>query len=202
MRLLQRLGFQGVVAEAIEVAGEAEVVLGPDALEGADEFLGTPIALVMVEPGLADAVEFALEPAGHQVDGDPAVGELVDGRQLLGRQRRIPGAGQDGGDHLETLGGGQQRMAEGHRLMLVFGAVAGGETDLRQGVVEAGLLGQLGQRAVVVDAPVGALLDGADHQAAADVGDPIGEFDGVLRHAKALRVGLAARASETVTLSL
>ncbi|MOA60066.1 hypothetical protein D3C78_1848550 [compost metagenome] len=66
--------------------------------------------------------------------------------------------------------------------MLVFGAVTGGEAHLGQGVVEAGRFSDLGQLAVVVDAPVGALLDFADHQPATDVGHPVGKFDRVLAH--------------------
>ena len=42
-------------------------------------------------------------------------------------------------------------MAERDRFVLIFGAVAGGEADLRQCVVEAGLFGDLGELPVVVD---------------------------------------------------
>ncbi|MNC75194.1 hypothetical protein D3C75_1266860 [compost metagenome] len=69
--------------------------------------------------------------------------------------------------------------------MLVVGAVAGGEPDLRQGVVETGLFGDLRELTIVVDVPTGALFDGADHQATTDVGDPVGELDRGLAHGKA-----------------
>ena len=85
--------------------------------------------------------------------------------------------GMDRGDQLEPLGGQQQRQAEAGRLVLVLGAVAGGVADLAQRVVEPGPLGQPGQLAVVLERPVGALLDRAGHQAAADVGHPVGEAE-------------------------
>ena len=89
----------------------------------------------------------------------------------------------DGGDDLQTLGGEQQGEAEAGRLVLVLGAVAGHVTDLAEGVVEAVVLGEDGEFAVVVVAPVGALLDLAGDESPADVGDPVGEFHGRGRHA-------------------
>ena len=200
-RLAQRLGFQGVVVEAVEVAFEGEVVLGPDALKGANELFGAAIALVMFQPGLTNGLELTLEPAADDIYRDAAVGELVDGRQLLGRQGRLPRARQDRRDHLEFSGGCQQGVAECHGLMLVIGAVAGGEADLGQAVFEAGSFGKLRQFAVVVDAPVGALLDLADHQPTADVGYPIGKFNGLLTHrtvprAKGMYPGLEQQACQ------
>jgi hypothetical protein len=117
----------------------------------------------MVEPGLADRRKFAAEPAGHDVDIDAAVGEMADRRDLLGEQRRVPRARQHGGDDAQPLGCGPQRMADGHRFMLVVGAVAGGEADLAERVFEAVLLRDLGEPAVIVDPLMGALFDQADH---------------------------------------
>src|SRR5436305_14704542 len=51
---IDRLGFQGIIVVAVEIAPERKIVLAPDTLECADEFLRTAIALVMVEPWLAD----------------------------------------------------------------------------------------------------------------------------------------------------
>ena len=70
---LQRLGLQRVVVEAVEIAMEGKAVLGPDAANGTDELLRPAIALVMVEPRLADGVELAAKPAADYVDGDAAV---------------------------------------------------------------------------------------------------------------------------------
>ena len=98
---VDRLRLQRVVVEAIEVAAEGEVVLRPDAAQRADELLRAAIALVVVEPGLADRRELAAEPAADDVDGDAAVGEMVDRRDLFGGDRRVPRPRQDRGDHLE-----------------------------------------------------------------------------------------------------
>lgn len=154
----------------------------PDAFQGTDEFFGAAVALVVFQPMFADGLELALEPATDDVHRDTAIGQLIDSRQLLGRQRRLPGAGQNRRNHLELGGRCQQGMAERHGFMLVLRAVAGGKANLRQAIFEAGLFGQLRQFAVVVDAPMGALLDFADHQPTTDVGHPIGKFHGLLTH--------------------
>jgi len=62
-RLLQRLWFERVVVELVKVALKREVVLRPDPFKRANEFFGTTIALVMVEPRLADGQELTAEPA-------------------------------------------------------------------------------------------------------------------------------------------
>jgi hypothetical protein len=54
VRLLQWLGFEGVVMEAVEIAMKTEVVLGPNALERLDEFFRATIALIEVQPRLAN----------------------------------------------------------------------------------------------------------------------------------------------------
>lgn len=61
--------------------------------------------------------------------------------------------------------------------MLILGAVTRLVTHLGQRVLEAVVLGRARQLDVVVVTPVGALFDGAGNQPAADVGDPVGEFD-------------------------
>lgn len=94
----------------------------------------------MVKPVLADGVKLATEPAGDEVDGNTAIGQIADGGDLLGCQRRIPRAGQDRGDDLQRRGGCEQVMAERYRFMLFVGAVAGGETNLAERIVEPGLL--------------------------------------------------------------
>lgn len=63
--------------------------------------------------------------------------------------------------------------------MLVVGPIAGRETDLAQRIVEPVGLGNLGELAVVVDIPTCPLLNVGDHQAAGNIRDPVGEFDGV-----------------------
>lgn len=140
----------------------------------------------MLQPGLAEGGELALEPAGYDVDGEAAVGEVVGGRAELGEDAGVPEAGVDGGDDLQTLGRQEQGEAEAGRLVLVLGAVAGHVADLAEGVLEAVVLGEDGEFAVVLPAPVGALLDLAGDKSPADVGDPIGEFHGRGGHAELL----------------
>src|SRR6202012_3048092 len=60
--------------------------------------------------------------------------------------------------------------------MLKLGAIAGGETDLAQGIVETALLGDLRQPDIVVDVPARTLLNIADHQAAGNIRHTIGEL--------------------------
>src|ERR1700733_6611326 len=90
---INRLWFQGIVVEAIEIATEGEIVLSPDSAQRANELLGATIALIMIEPGLADRRELAAEPSAYHIDGHAAFGQMVDGRDLLGRKRRIPRPG-------------------------------------------------------------------------------------------------------------
>ncbi|MDQ1042938.1 hypothetical protein QFZ76_001174 [Streptomyces sp. V4I2] len=140
----------------------------------------------MLQPGLAEGGELALEPAGDDVDGEAALRQVVGGGAQLGQDAGVPQAGVDGGDDLQSLGGEQQGEAEAGRLVLVLGAVAGHVADLAEGVVEAVVLGEDGEFAVVVVSPVGALLDLAGDEAAADVGDPVGELEGCCGHAELL----------------
>ena len=90
VRLLQRFRFERVVVETVEVALKSEVVLRPDPFERADEFLGTAITLVMVEPWFADGPELTTEPAADDVDGGAAAGQLVQRGELLRGECGIP----------------------------------------------------------------------------------------------------------------
>jgi hypothetical protein len=48
-----RLGLEVEVVQPVEVAAQLGVVGGPDLLEVADELLGAPVALAVLEPGLS-----------------------------------------------------------------------------------------------------------------------------------------------------
>lgn len=63
----------------------------------------------MFEPRQAEAGVFVLEPAGDDVDGGPALRELVGGEDELREHGRFPDARVDGGDDLELLGGQGER---------------------------------------------------------------------------------------------
>ena len=178
---VERLGLEGEVVDAVEVAAEINVVLGPDLAQHLQELRAAAVPLVVFEPRLAEVGELVLEPARHDVDGEPAVAQVVGRRAELGQHRGLPQPGVDGGDDLEPLGGQQQRQAEAGGLVLVLGAVAGLVAHLRQRVVEAVVLRRLRELDVVVVVPVGALLDVAGDQSAADIGHPVGELGRGLR---------------------
>jgi hypothetical protein len=91
----------------------------------------------VVEPGFSDCGELATEPSAHHVHCDAGIGEVIDGCDLLGGERRVPRAGEESGDDLEGRGGREQGVAERHRLVLELGTIARGEADLAQCIVEA-----------------------------------------------------------------
>jgi hypothetical protein len=163
--------------DAVEVATEVDVVLGPDLAQHLQELSGATVALVVFQPGFAEVGELVLEPAGDDVDGETPARELIRGGSELGQDARLPKPRVYGGDHLEAFGGQQQCQAEAGRFVLKLGAVAGFVADLAERVFEAVVLRGLRQLLVVVVVPVRALLDIAGHQAAADVGHPVGELD-------------------------
>jgi hypothetical protein len=175
--VLSGLGFKREVVDAVEVAAEIDVVLGPDLAQDLQELRAATVPLVVLEPRLAEMGELVLEPARDDVDGEPPVAQLVGGGAQLGQHGGLPEAWMNGGDHLEPLSCQQKRQAEARRLVLVLGAVAGLVAHLGQRVVEAVILRGLGELDVVVVAPVGALLDVAGDQSPADVGHPICELD-------------------------
>ncbi|KOV96601.1 hypothetical protein ADL04_17185 [Streptomyces sp. NRRL B-3648] len=72
------------------------------------ELLGAAVALVVLQPGLAERGELVLVPAGDDVHGEAAVRQVVRGGPEFGGDARVPQTGVDGGDDLEALGGEQQ----------------------------------------------------------------------------------------------
>ena len=104
--------------------------------------------------------------------------EMWSAVMMIFRQHAgVPHARVDGGNHFEPLGGGQQGEAEGGGLVLLVRAVGSGVAGLGEGVFEAGVLGDPGQFLVVVEVPAGALFDGGNHQAAGNIGNPVGELE-------------------------
>jgi hypothetical protein len=162
--------------DPVEVAAEIDVVLGPDLADHLKELRRATVALVMFEPRLTQMGELVLEPAGDDVDREPAAGEVVGGGAELGQHGRMPQTRMDGGDHLEPLGRQQQCQAEAGRLVLELSAVGRFVAHLAQRVLEAVVLRGLRQLCVVLVVPVGALLDVTGHQPTTDVGHPVGEL--------------------------
>jgi hypothetical protein len=100
MRLLQRLRLQMVVSELVEIATEREAFFAgcPYALQGANELVRSAVTLAVLEPPLPNGCKFAFEPARYDVDGDAAVGVVVDGRKLLCGDSGVPRTGEDRSD--------------------------------------------------------------------------------------------------------
>ena len=93
--------------DAIEVAAEVHVVLGPDLAEHLQELGAATVALIVLEPRTTEMGEFVLEPAGDDVDREAAAGQVVGGGAELGQDGGLPQSGVHRGDHLQPLGGGQ-----------------------------------------------------------------------------------------------
>jgi hypothetical protein len=118
-----------------------------------------------------------LQPAADDVDGDPTVIKLTDRRDLVGRQSRVPRTRKDRRDDVDALGRRDQSVTDGDRLVLKLGSVSRREPDLAQRVIESTPFGDAREFDVVVEGPTAALLDLADDQPAADVGNPVGKFN-------------------------
>ena len=174
---VERFGLEREVVNAIEVTAEINTVRRPNCAQHLKELGAAAVALVVFEPRLAEVGELVLEPARHHVDREPAVAQVVGGGAQLGQHGGLPQPRVDGGDHLELLRGQQQRKGEAGGLVLKLGAVAGLVADLAERVLESVVLRRLSELDVVLVVPVGALLDIAGDQAAADIGHPVGELD-------------------------
>src|SRR6478735_12815518 len=60
---VERLGLQREVMNAVEIAAEVDVVFGPDLAKHLQELRTAAVALVMLQPRLAEVSELVLEPA-------------------------------------------------------------------------------------------------------------------------------------------
>src|SRR5437667_11978599 len=90
----------------------------------------------------------------------------------------MPEAGMDRADQLQSPRLGGENGGAGHGLLLQLPAMAGDKARRRQAIVEAQILRRLRQPRIVVEAPVGALRDVADHEAAAAERPPVAGADG------------------------
>src|ERR1700722_1919031 len=178
MRLWDRARLQPTVVDAVEIAFEGELVLGPQALEHLNKFFRAAVALVMIEPGFAERAKLVLEPARQDVDGEAALRVDVDRRAHLRDHGRVPESGMNGADQFEPLGLGSENRGAGDRLLLQFPAVACDEASRRQPVFEPKLFSRLREAGVVVEAPVGSLRNVADDETAAAERHPVSKANG------------------------
>ena len=169
-------GLEREVVNPVEVTEVVEVLFGPQTAQDIDELCAAAVALVVFEPRLAKADEFVLEPSGDDIDSRAATGDVVGRDDPFGQHGGVPQSGVNGGDDLQPFGLREQPEREARRFVLLVGAVRRGVADLAQRVVEAVVLGELGDLDVEVEGPVGALLDRARDETAGDVGHPVGEL--------------------------
>src|ERR1700722_15171115 len=173
MRLWDRARLQPTVVDAVEIAFEGELVLGPQALEHLNKFFRAAVALVMVEPGFAERAKLILEPARQDVDGEAALRIDVDRRAHLRDHGRVPEACMNRADQFEAFGMGREPRGAGDPFLLQFPAVARDKASWRQPVFEPELFSRLGEAGIVVEAPVGTLWNVADDDPAAAERHPV-----------------------------
>ena len=107
VRQTQRFGLKAVVINPVKIPFKREVVLRPNALEHANELLGATIALIVFQPMFTDSIKLAPKPTADDIDRNTPLGQLIDRRQLLGSQRGLPWAGQNGRNHFQARRRGQ-----------------------------------------------------------------------------------------------
>src|SRR5690606_8244440 len=105
---LERLGVEREVGEVVEPAVVVERrVARPPRLDDLDVLVSAGVPLVLGE-GVALATLLAVVPAGDEMDGQAAAGELVERRERLGGVRRVGHVGpvrEQQLDRLQTRGG-------------------------------------------------------------------------------------------------
>ena len=102
-RLLDREDVAHEVVEAVVLALVVErLVGGPGLLDDLDVLAGAGVALVLGE-GVALAALLVVVAAGDEVDGQPAVADLVEGGERLGGERRVGHVRAVGEQDLQTV---------------------------------------------------------------------------------------------------
>src|SRR2546430_641579 len=78
-RFLHGLRCESRVLDLVVAPLERVLVLGPHALEDGEELFRPCVALVMLNPGPTVHVALDLPPGAHNVQGEPAVRDPIDG---------------------------------------------------------------------------------------------------------------------------
>jgi|GEM_PF-6859751 hypothetical protein len=86
------------MAVLVETAVEAECALRPEPFQHLNELLAAGVALVVVEPLLAEAGVLVFEPARDDVEREPAVADAVGSGDEVRHRTGLPEAGVDGAD--------------------------------------------------------------------------------------------------------
>jgi hypothetical protein len=173
-RLLHRGGQHLPAVPVDEAAPEVDGLPGPRRGHGVDVLIRPSTAVVERH---AEGVELLLEPADPEAEHQPAAGQVVDRRRLLGQVQRVHlGQDVDAGAEPEPLGAGRhpgegdervdEAIAARHgqlpaRVVGVAGGVLAGHDHVLEGPhrLEAELLRQLGEAAQLAGAQVVAGVD-------------------------------------------
>ena len=110
-----RLAHDLVHREVLSAKGD--LLLRPHALQDLRGLVEGAHAFAQAREGAAIALEFGLEPARTETDDGSSVRNVVDGRDLLGENRRVPKEGRsDQCAELYVLGDGRHGRQLGPRL--------------------------------------------------------------------------------------
>ena len=112
-RLPHRLRFQDRILHPIVLARETEAALGPETIYDREPLGGAGIARIVRIKLHAVLLCLLGPPGGHDVQRQPAAGDVVDIRGLLGEQCRGMESRTHGNHQLEPVGHRRQRRGGG-----------------------------------------------------------------------------------------
>ena len=110
------------------------LILSPDSADDRKPFLGIGVAVIVLAQAHAEHIELGLVPAGDDVEAEPAVTDVIGGRDLLCGEDRVDQRRVDGAKEADLLGMGQQasrpsdgleRFALGRNFIAVITVPAG-----------------------------------------------------------------------------
>ena len=114
MRLLQRLGLRAGAGDAVELALDARLTLGPHGLEHAQGLVGGAAAPREVD---AEDLQLLAPPADADADDEPAARQHIDGREHLRHRHGMPVAEDEyRAADARLRRHHRQRAEHGHRL--------------------------------------------------------------------------------------
>src|SRR5581483_2561248 len=147
--------------------------LAPDRADDVEPLLAVLVALVVRELLLAEHLELVLVPAADEVEPEPAAGEEVDGRHLLGRDDRVDhrrvDRPEDGAARRVREHPGRPRDRLERGAVEVGGAAVAAPATDREDELESRLVDEPGDGEVVLPGRLPRARRGRDREAAAAV---------------------------------
>jgi hypothetical protein len=198
--MLDRLGRKRPLLDPVEAAIEVELlVLGPQPPDDREPFGGALVARLVVEQIDPEHLDLRQIPAGHDVEHEASVGDVVDGGALLGGHDRMDGRHVRGGED----GGIGRRSADASRPGEAFeaGAIEVGDpaeappAPDRHQCLEPHLLGELGERERGGPADPQRAFDGGDRRPVVEVGTEVPSLS-----LRSLNSGFVPRRNSAVVL--